>query len=149
MGNLALSFEESKKKYQSELTGMTAARNASLNAMAMPLAAVESSEAVAAVADTASETFKTSYKYLWYETYKDDKYSIIDEQKNIKLDDSQINITQEQNSQYIPFQLPRYFDGVDLMDMMFQIRYVNKNKKENYATPINVTYSDSHIRFGW
>ena len=138
---MAISFEESRKKLQSM-------QAEPVMAMEMPLMA--ENEAVAVMADSASdENFTTSDKYLWYNAYSDDKYSTVDALKNIKLDDSQINITQEQNSQYIPFQMPRYYDGIDLMDMMLQIHFVNKAGEENYATPINVTYSDTTIRFGW
>lgn len=46
------------------------------------------------------------------------------------MDDSQINLTQEDNSQFIPFEMPRYYDGVDLMQMLIQVHYVNKNKED-------------------
>lgn len=37
----------------------------------------------------------------------------------------------------------------DLMGMTIQIHYVNANNAENYAAPINVSYSDDKIRFYW
>ena len=138
---MALSFEESKKKFMAQ----TAVQSA--EPMIMSMAADD--EAFAVMADSASDDYAISGKYTWYSSYRDDKYSSIDELKNIKLDESQINITQEKNSQFIPFQMPRYYDGVDLLDMMLQVHFVNKDGDENYATPVNVTYNSDTIRFGW
>lgn len=106
---MALSFEESKKKFMAQ----TAVQSA--EPMIMSMAADD--EAFAVMADSASDDYAISGKYTWYSSYRDDKYSSIDELKNIKLDESQINITQEKNSQFIPFQMPRYYDGVDLLDI--------------------------------
>lgn len=69
--------------------------------------------------------------------------------KEITLSPTQVNITQENNSQVIPFEMPRYYDGVDLMSMTIQIHYVNANNAENYTAPINVSYSTDKIRFYW
>ena len=92
---MAISFEESRKKLQGK-------QAEPVMAMEMPLMA--ENEAFAVMADSASEDdFVKSEKYLVYNNYSDDKYSSIDAQKNITVDSSQINITQEQNSQYIPF----------------------------------------------
>ena len=118
-------------------------------AMAMEMPQSGEDEAFAAVVDSASDEYTVSGKYLNYAKYHDDKYSSIDELKNITVDSSQINLTQEQNSQYIPFRMPRYYDGIDLMDMMLQVHYINKDNEENYATPINVSYNDTTIIFGW
>ena len=96
-----------------------------------------------------TETWTRSDKYLWYEEYSDSNYSYVDELKNIVVDSKQINITQESKSQFIPFQMNRYYDGVDLMGKSLLIRFENKNKKGDYDVPVNVEYSDSKIRFGW
>ena len=95
------------------------------------------------------ENFERSNKYEWYEKYSDDKVSTIDNLKNITVDSSQINLTQEENSQYVPFEMERCYDGIDLMEMTIQIHYVNANKDEEYCAPINVQYSSKKIRFGW
>lgn len=95
------------------------------------------------------ENFTRSDKYLWYDKYKDSKMSYINETKDITVDSSQINLTQETNSQYIPFRMPRYYDGIDLMEMSLQIHFVNKNKDEDYAVPVNVSYSETQIQFAW
>lgn len=88
-------------------------------------------------------------KYSYYEDYSDDSVSIIDEDKNITLDPKQINLTQETNSQFIPFEMPRYFDGFDLINTTLLIHFVNKNKEEDYTNPVNVYYNDTKIRFAW
>ena len=79
----------------------------------------------------------------------DSDFSTVDSSKEIILNQNQVNITQENNSQIIPFEMPRYYDGVDLMTMTIQIHYVNANNAENYAAPINVSYSAEKIRFYW
>lgn len=138
---MAISFEESRKKLQGK-------QAEPVMAMEMPLMA--ENEAFAVMADSASEDdFVKSEKYLVYNNYSDDKYSSIDAQKNITVDSSQINITQEQNSQYIPFEMPRYYDGIDLMEMTIQFHYVNKENEESYSNPVNVSFNAEKIRFAW
>lgn len=95
------------------------------------------------------ETFVRSDKYLWYEEYRDDNLSYVDDNKNITVNPLQFNLTQEKNSQYIPFEMSRYYDGIDLMDMSLLFRFVNKNKDEGFSVPINVSYSNTKIRFAW
>lgn len=95
------------------------------------------------------ETFQKSDKYLWYDKYYDDKYSIVDELKNIKLGEGQVNLTQEKNSQVIPFLMNRYYDGMDLTDMLISVYFVNKENKDGENPVINFEYSDTKIRFYW
>lgn len=88
-------------------------------------------------------------RYKIYTRYSDNKYSSISETKDILLDSSQINISQETNSQYIPFKIPRYWDGMDLMDMFIQIHFQNKTDKGNVSDAVNVSYNNEYITFGW
>lgn len=90
-----------------------------------------------------------SDKYLYYSDYSDDVVSTIDADKNVLVDPHQVNLSQESNSQYIPFEMPRYYDGFDLMNTNLLVHFMNKNKFEDYAVPINVYYSESKIRFAW
>ena len=99
--------------------------------------------------DTLQEDFTRSDKYEWYNNYSDENFSIVDDNKNISVNEKQLNLTQEVNSQFIPFELSRYYDGIDLMEMSFRVHYVNAEGGEHYSTPINVTYSENKIRFGW
>lgn len=89
-------------------------------------------------------------EYRFYNNeYSDESYSTIDELKNITLDSKQFNITQEQNSQYIPFQMPRYYDGFDLVKTRLSIYYVNENKDAHSDIPVDVYYNNEYIRFAW
>ena len=130
------------------------AANAANTASMLSVASVES-EGIAAydgvmlTAETDTDTYQQSDKYQWYSQYHDEDYSTVDTLKNIKMSANQINLTQEENSQVIPFVLDRYFDGVDLMDMMIQIHFVNVEGYEGYSVPINVEYSSTKIRFYW
>ena len=74
---MALSFEESRKK-------LMARAESPVMAMAMEMPQSGEDEAVAAVVDSASDGFEISQKYLWYDTYSDDKYSSVDSLKTSK-----------------------------------------------------------------
>ena len=78
--------------------------------------------------DNGEETFERSGNYTWFADYSDDQWSYIDKNKDIQLDANQINITQESNSQVIPFEMPRYYDGIDLLQMTIQIHYLNADR---------------------
>lgn len=87
--------------------------------------------------------------YIWYNEYQDDKLSTVSSTKEITVDPTQINLTQETHSQFIPFEMNRYYDGIDLSKMMLQIHYVNPSGNEGLAVPCNVQYSDTKLRFAW
>ena len=87
--------------------------------------------------------------YVRYSAFSDDKISIISENKDINLDSSQFNISQEENSQYIPFEMPRYYDGFDLVNTVISIHYDTKNGRHGASKPVNVTFNDEKIRFAW
>lgn len=87
--------------------------------------------------------------YLWYAEYSDDKYSYVDKDKNITVDPTQINLSQEENSQFIPFEIPRYYDGIDLKDKIIQIHYTNSDGDEDFDNVVNVQYNNDKIRFAW
>lgn len=139
---MALSFEESKRLALQNARAVMSTRQAQPS----PLS-VESSGVVPAAGT--DENFIKSGSYTWYNDYSDDSFSLIDENKEIAVNSNQINITQEDNSQVIPFEMPRFYDGVDLMKMTLQIHYVNADKAENYTAPVNVSYSPTRIRFYW
>lgn len=139
---MALSFEESKR--------MVAASPA----MTMEASVEDASPVVDCDEDVATfsvedQNFTRSGNYTWFDTFSDNDFSTVDTNKEITLSPTQVNITQENNSQVIPFEMPRYYDGVDLMTMTIQIHYVNANNAENYTAPINVSYSSDRIRFYW
>lgn len=87
---------------------------------------------------------------IWYDDYYDESYSTISfVNKEVTVDSSQVNLTQENNSQFIPFKMPRYYDGIDLSQMLISIHYVNESNQDMSCRAVNVCYSDSEIRFGW
>lgn len=143
---MALSFGESKR-----LAAKKAASPANVSVDDIDVATLElnDEDQIAVYDDNGEETFERSGNYTWFADYSDDQWSYIDKNKDIQLDANQINITQESNSQVIPFEMPRYYDGIDLLQMTIQIHYLNADSEENYASPINVSYSNTKIRFYW
>jgi hypothetical protein len=87
--------------------------------------------------------------YVHYYSFSDDNISVINDNKDINLDGKQFNITQEENSQYIPFEMPRYYDGFDLVNTVISIHYETKNGRHGASKPVNVSYNDEKIRFAW
>jgi len=97
-----------------------------------------------------NETWTRSDKYTWADNYIDDfAESIIDNNKNIVLNTNQVNLSQEDNAQYISFIMPRYQDGIDLMNMTIRVYYVNSSGSDWNSDVINVSYSDTKIKFHW
>lgn len=106
-------------------------------------------ESAVAVTSDSLEGWTRSSNYLYYEEYSDDNISNVDDLKNVLIDKKQINLTQESNSQYIPFKMPRRYDGFDLLNTTIIIHYVNKDGYEDHSNVVNVYYNDEYIRFGW
>ena len=88
-------------------------------------------------------------KYLFYPEYSDTDISIIDRLKNIELSQTQVCLMQESNSQFIPFEMERYYDNFDLQGTTLYIHFVNSENGEADDSPINVQYNSKKIRFGW
>lgn len=119
-------------------------KSAAVNLMTTSL-----SDELTAADENENYTLCTDGRYEIYQDYYDDNYSTVDTGKSVTVDKLQRNITQETNSQYMPFKIPRYWDGIDLVDMLIQIRYENTSQKGQIANVINVAYNDSYITFGW
>ena len=150
---MALSYEESKKLLQEQMA-MIAAPAAMPMMAAMPMVAADTGvmtldEAADGGMIAAYSEWTKSDKYVWYDQYSDDRTSVIDEQKNVKVDSSQINISQEENSQFIPFEMPRYYDGFDLMDTTISIYYKTSDGYVGSSVAVNVSYDTATIKFGW
>ena len=146
---MALSFEESKKLLASQL-----ATAATQTTAAMPMVAAEPGiMTLDSFDDTgliaAYSEWTKSNKYDWYDEYADDRISRVDGNKSITVDPSQINISQEENSQYIPFEMPRYYDGFDLMSTDLEFWYKTSDGIVGSSRAINVTYDSANIRLGW
>ena len=87
-------------------------------------------------------------RYVWYDDFSDSKISYVDELKNIKLDSSQVNLSQEELSQFILFEMPRRYDNFDIaLNTRIQFHYVNANKDEDYVNAVNVQYTNDRIQF--
>ena len=93
---MAISFKDSMRKNEEKN---------------IAVASLDLDESKAVYEDNASLPY--SSKYVQYTEYADSKFSTIDENKNITMDPSQINLTQEDNSQYVPFKMFRRYDGID------------------------------------
>ena len=136
---MAKSFADSLKDLQEEAA---MASSFSLRSVSYDMASASETEVI-----EETWTVDTSGKYLWYDEYYDDSYSTVDDLKNITIDPSQINLTQEENSQVIPFILNRRWDNIDLKNMTLQINFVNADGNWAFASPINVMYSDTKVKF--
>ena len=130
---MALSFEESKQQLLQQ--SQTVAKP-------MMMATRE------VMAET-GWTRVTTPNYAWFDNFSDDKISLIDENKDITIDASQINISQESKSQFIPFEMPRYYDGIDLTKMAISIHFTNSDKQHAASPAVNVQYNNDKIRFAW
>ena len=130
---MALSFEESKKQLIQQ--NETVARPMMM--------------ATRMMATASGWTRVTDPKYAWFDEFTDDKISYVDENKDITIDNSQINISQESKSQFIPFEMPRYYDGIDLTKMAISIHFTNSDKQHAASPAVNVQYNNDKIRFAW
>ena len=145
---MSVSFSDSLKNSQENTTATTSIEETLVEET--PTVMAYSLRSVAALSDSDGWTAIEDKGYRFYNgEYGDDNYSNVDEQKNITLDSSQFNITQEQNSQYIPFKMPRHYDGFDLKDTKLSVYYVNTNKDFHADTPVDVYYNDEYIKFAW
>lgn len=99
------------------------------------------------VADTS--TWDTDNRYRQFTSLDDSETSIISAAKEITLKGDQLNLSQESNSQYIPFEMNRKYDGIDLAEGTISIHYNNAAGEHLVDEPVNVKYSTDKIRFGW
>jgi hypothetical protein len=141
---MALSFEESKKQLAKQMATPATMRLPTQNDGIMTLDLNGDDGAIAAYSE-----WTKSYKYDWYDEYSDENASRIDSNKNVTVHDSQINISQEENSQFIPFEMSRYYDGFDLMNTEIWIHYLTSDNYHGSSRAINVSYDTATIKFGW
>lgn len=112
--------------------------------------AVMSLRSAPAVMSLSAETWTADKEhYPWYDCYYDEAYSYIDENKNIKIDNGQINITNESYAQFIPFEMKRYYDGIDLSQMTISMIYITQDGYNGEAEIVNMQYGTDSIRFAW
>lgn len=96
------------------------------------------------------ETFQNIDRYIEIPEYVDqDKIVVISKEKRIDNFSNQISVQGESDSQYILFEMERYYDGIDLSDKIIQVHYERPDGKGDNSAVINVQMSDTKIRFGW
>lgn len=132
---MSISFEDSLKK-------------SAVSTANIPVMTLEENYAIAAYSGD-DGNWQQHADYVRYTSFSDDNITVISENKDIALNENQFNITQEENSQYIPFEMNRYYDGFDLVNTVISIHYETKSGKHGAAKPVNVNFNDEKIRFGW
>lgn len=142
-GKLSLSFQESLKQQMNKSTTSATYQITSTEESIMPMSY---SEELAVQSE--NEVWTRSERYVWYDEFDDTNISIVDDQKNIKLDESQVNLSQEELSQYIPFEMSRRYDNFDIaVNARLQFHYVNAEGGEDYVNAVNVQYTTDRLRF--
>ena len=102
-----------------------------------------------------SSGIEYNQKYPVYDVFEDSEISVINANKGMTVSSSQLNLTEERNSQYIPFSMPRYSDGYDLSNgIVWIITDASKGdpeaEQEVYPVqPINVYVDKNKLYFGW
>lgn len=87
--------------------------------------------------------------YKFYDDYSGDDVSAVIPGKKIVMKPNQLNFMQESNSQYVPFQMHRYYDGFDMGKTKLQFYYVNQLGEYGIDYAVNVYVSEDRIRFAW
>lgn len=150
---MALSFEESKKLLEEQAAAATpmmmAATPMAMSMTPEDIGVMTLAEGTEPEMIAAYSVWNKSEKYEWYDEYSDDRVSTVDQNKNITVDASQVNISQEENSQFIPFEMPRYYDGFDLMSATIWFYYLSSDGFVGASKAINVSYDTATIKFGW
>lgn len=146
---MALSFSDSLKAQQIESEAVAMAVTASVMADEPSVMSLDDSGYMVAAYSNENGSWSRVSGYKQYADYFDDGVSIVNDNKDISLDSKQFNITQEENSQYIPFEMPRYYDGFDLSTVNLSIHYVTSDKYHGVSTPVNVMVNNDKIKFGW
>lgn len=76
-------------------------------------------------------------------------FKVSQKDKSIETIKEQPLLTGEQNSQYIRFELPRYYDGIDLSEKSIEVIYIAPDSSGDINKVINVQRSENTIQFGW
>ena len=96
-----------------------------------------------------------SMEYEWVSgyangTYTDDMIFKVDkETKQLQVITNQPMVSGENKSQFIRFEMPRYYDGVDLSTKSIQIIYITESGYSDINAAICVERNDENLRFGW
>lgn len=147
---MALSFSDSLKKHTESIDNQTKlmAVESEPAVVDIPLMTLEENQGFEVYSGD-DGSWQQHADYVRYYNLSDDNISTINDRKEISLNDKQINITQEENSQYIPFEMSRYYDGYDLVNAVISIHYETKTGVHGASKAVNVTFNNNKIRFGW
>lgn len=97
-----------------------------------------------------SEVYEYVDGYDHTNSYSDDMiFDVSKEDKSISVIRKQTLISGERNSQYIAFQMPRYYDGIDLSEKNIEVIYVTETGTSDINKVINVRRNDEELLFGW
>lgn len=97
-----------------------------------------------------SETYEYIEGYDHDNSYVDGLIFNVDPKTKIisKLKDQTL-IAGEAMSQYIAFNIPRYFDGIDLSGKNIEVLYISPDNFSDVNTVINAERNDDTLAFGW
>lgn len=148
---MSLSFKDSLSKINESVNSDDAvmACNESYDEDISPLSLDGSADVRPVASYAVEEGWTLSNNFSYYSEYSDSNVSTINSTKDVILDPTQINLTQESNSQFIPFKMNRYYDGFDLLNTSILIHFVNKDGYEENSNAVNVYYNSEYIKFGW
>ena len=76
-------------------------------------------------------------------------FEVNSDTKKIALITGQALVAGEENSQYIKFLMPRYWDGIDIKDKAFYVEYALAGTYYGKTAVVNAEYNDEKVRFGW
>lgn len=97
-----------------------------------------------------SEVYEYMDGYDHSNRYSDDMiFEVSKEDKSISVIRKQMLISGERNSQYIAFQMPRYYDGIDLSEKNIEVIYITETGISDINKVINVRRNEEYLLFGW
>lgn len=146
---MSLSFEESLKNNNNNKNNEAMFTNVVEEVAVMPMVATLDETFPVAAYSGDDGNWQQHTDYVRYSDFSDDNISTVNDTKDIALNKKQFNISQEENSQYIPFEMPRYYDGFDLVRTAISIHYKTKSGRHGASKPVNVAFNNEKIRFGW
>ena len=96
-----------------------------------------------------------SMEYEWVDGYENGVYTddmifeVNKDTKQLQVITNQVMVSGENKSQFIRFQMPRYYDGIDLSTKNIQIIYITESGFSDINSAICVERNDENLRFGW
>jgi len=76
-------------------------------------------------------------------------FEMSSETKKVETIMGQALVAGEENSQYIKFVLPRYWDGIDISGKTFSVEYALSGQYYGTSEAVNAEMTTDKVRFGW